>query len=164
MTYPRFVVAQQKTLADMYNGDVFSAELYEEGVVDDDFISYLVRTNQHAGKMNFQGTAGGLANLRMYENPSSINVAGNAHSFLNRNRNSAQTSVMTITDAASIQGGTELFNGIVGGAAGHPHAVAGGESGLLFILASSTDYYVELKNISGGATNLMLEIVSVELL
>ena len=163
MSYPRYMITDDGFDADVINGKVWHADGSAEAVADDGYINFLVQTNSTVSAMKTRVVANtaGAAYLTITE-VGSINVAGGSEPVRNLNRIVGDgTFTGSVTDAASVSGGTGIFESMWGAAGGGPNA-AGGANQFFFVLAPNAAYEFKLQNISGGAAILDLELFITE--
>ena len=160
MTYPSFVVQDTRFLADIQNGWVFHAAVYSETVADDGSLKLFIQTNNEGEGIphtaRFRINAGGLSELRVYE-AASIEAGQTGVSWFNYNRNSANTTVSTLSTVTSFSNGTVFFKALIGNASVGGSGIGGNQT-QEFILADSSHYCFELTNRNGNAQPLFLAL------
>lgn len=156
--YAKYTVQDARFLADISNGNVFHRSVSSETVADDGAVGLYVQTNNEGSNIphsvRFRINANGLAKFTLYEG-SSANAGKTGVSWLNYNRASPKTTVATLSTVTSWSGGSVIWELMFGSSGPHGAGVTGSEE---FILADSSNYYFELKNLSGGAGFLFMAI------
>ncbi len=144
----------------VHDGGMFQLDRVVEAVADDGTIELLVQvpaaTQVH---LRFAAAAAGDARISIFEG-TTFSDAGTAMTAVNRNRvPTISTPGSVVTHTPTVTGdGTELSDVLIPGGSGG-NASGGTDDGFQeWILAASTDYLVRLKNISGGAAHLGLQL------
>lgn len=156
--YPSFGVSQDKRTADLYGGRVYHAETGSGAVANNGELNLIFRTNNRIGDvLTVNALAGNICLLEIGE-ITSINVAGTGEPLRNFNRIIGDS---TVTATVTAQGSYTGFDGFFTqffGANGPGTNGGGGGTGYSFILPNSTSYVARVTNLSGGATNVNLEV------
>jgi len=124
---------------------------------------YLIQVgaNSHAHTV-IQISAEGSVELTLLEGPT-FSAAGTGMTQFNSNRTSVNTSDTTITHTPTVSvDGTQLNSKLLPGGSG-PHSAGGsGSFDHEWIFENDTDYLIQIKNVSGGAASISIEIDIIE--
>jgi hypothetical protein len=149
MAYPDLTVVQTDLNVDIAEGNVFQHSVRHAGLADAAGNSLLIRTNNKTLIMDVAG-AGELAGILIVREPGSVNAVGVAKTPFNRNRASANTSVVSVSNAASTTSNVDIGTFQYAGGRVPPQR---------WILASSTDYVIRMVNEGGAAADFGLDLI-----
>jgi hypothetical protein len=140
-------------------GEMFTAGFIAGAVADDASIGFMIRTNTEKPHVVFHVVSGGEAELHLYKNPVYTNL-GTALSIANKNQViNTPAAATAYNQASTTSNGTELNGGsLVPGGTG-PHSAGGvnaPQREAEWILAESTDYFIEVTNRAGAAKDISI--------
>jgi hypothetical protein len=117
------------------------------------FHNLLIQTNEKPVELWYHATADGFFHIKAH-NISSVNVASANLGVLNHDfRGGNPTPVMSAAVVASYTVSSTFYQEIIGVAGAGAQGGGGTHEEGFWILASSTDYVFEARNLSGGAAN-----------
>jgi hypothetical protein len=156
--YPKFTISQQKTSADVFEGDVYRCDVFSETIADNGQLRYYIKTKGTPITMAFEAEVSGLARIAITE-AASAELAGTNATLFNMNRASSKTSVISVTHAGSTSQGTVIYQDVIGHAVQGVGVGGGAAHTNEIILANSQFYNIAVTNLSGGAASGMLALI-----
>ncbi|RKY06848.1 MAG: hypothetical protein DRP56_06705 [Planctomycetota bacterium] len=135
--------------SEIHEGEYFTVAFADESVADDGFIR--LRFTTGATKyphFSFVATMGGDARAKLIENVT-ISAGGTTVTAINNKRTSSETAEVVVRHTATYTGGTIIDDFIIPG--GTNNRAAGGKTREVeeWLLKQSTEYILEIRNISG---------------
>jgi hypothetical protein len=133
-----------------HRGLAFRAGVYNAALADAGAIEILIKVGANEPHVIFSAAAGGDAEITIFEG-TTVSADGTSVPAGNRNRNSAITPVTTVFQGPTVTGdGNEIAKVLLPGGTGGNASGGGTESPTEFILKTSENYLIRIKNISGG--------------
>ena len=153
--YPNFTVSQEKSAADIFEGDFYRCNVFSSTVASGSIVNFFVKTKAQGIALRFEAEAGGLSQIAITE-AASMETAGTNQTVFNQNRISAKTSTASVTHGNSFSNGTVVLLDTIGNAVGGTKGGQAHQS--MVVLAGSEHYNVGITNISGGIINVYLSL------
>lgn len=143
-----------------YSVPIMISNLASSGTSKITFLTPAVANGYVHWRPSSISTSGDKVTVNLYEG-SSGNSGGSTETAINRNRNSSNTSTVTIKSGVTVStNGTKIGSTYLGGGTGVGQSRSGSEMGEdnEFVFKPSTLYTIEVINGSGSANNIAIRL------